>query len=191
MPKKFAPHIDLAHIYWKNFLKKTDNAIDATCGNGHDLLFLTEIIDEGTLFAFDIQKEAIENSKKLLAQNSVTNVCFYHNSHNNFSMIKCPIHLIVYNLGYLPGGNKTITTEVNETLKSVKEGLAKVAPHCGAISITAYPGHTEGKKEEDALLLFLATLPPDAWEVRYHKWINSHNAPSLFWIQKRSKETFS
>ena len=55
--------------------------------------------------------------------------------------------LIVYNLGYLPGSDKLLTTKTSSTLLSVEKALSLIAPN-GAISITCYPGHEEGKKEE-------------------------------------------
>jgi hypothetical protein len=196
MSKKFSPHIELAHHYWSSFLNKGDCAIDATLGNGYDLLFLAKLTlekDKGYLYAFDIQKEALEASQNLLKENLppkfLERINLQLASHCHFTNIKHAVKLVVYNLGYLPKGNKEITTKVESTLKSVLDALDLVANH-GAVSITCYPGHPEGKKEEAALLAFLEKLASTHWEVCYHKWLNAALAPSLIWIKRKQKNEF-
>jgi hypothetical protein len=190
------PHIVLAHNYWQNLLQKGDIAIDATCGNGFDSLFLAKILlekeDCGKLFCFDIQEKAIENTKLLLqknlSENSFHHIHFFQKSHEYLSIVQenfpeKPIRLIVYNLGYLPKGDKTLTTKTDTTLKSLQSALALLSSH-GAISITCYPGHEEGAKEEKALLSYLSALKKDFWEICYHQWINKKASPTLLWIKK-------
>ena len=185
-------HIDLTHNYWHQFLKKGDIAIDATCGNGLDSLFLAQTIlqnGNGKLFCFDIQQEAITNThdllKKNLSQKDFSNVEFLLQSHEDLSIIKNqPIKLIVYNLGYLPKGDKSLTTMTKTTLLSIKSAMDHLSS-IGAISLTCYPGHEEGKKEEKALIDFLSALPSQKWHICYHKWINRQNSPTLLWIERK------
>ncbi|HSW72421.1 MAG TPA: class I SAM-dependent methyltransferase [Chlamydiales bacterium] len=174
-------HLDLAHKYWKDFLKKEDTAIDATCGNGHDSLVLAQIVSHGHLFCYDIQEKAIQETKQRLEGLS-SKVVFFQKSHTDFSDISQPIRLIVYNLGYLPLSDKTITTRTDTTLISVKSALDKIASG-GAVSITCYPGHEEGEKEEKALLEILRALPT-SYSICYHQWPNRPKSPSLFWVRK-------
>ena len=75
-----------------------------------------------------------------------------------------PIRLVVYNLGYLPKGNKKLTTLTDSTLQSLENALALIQPG-GVVSITCYPGHEEGAKEEAALLQKVAQLSPSSWNV--------------------------
>jgi SAM-dependent methyltransferase len=179
-------HLLLAQKYWKNLLKPIDNVIDATCGNGKDSLFLKKLICKGKLFCLDIQKKAIENTHILLKKENVDfkNIFLIKKSHEDFSYIpKIPIKLIVYNLGYLPKSDKTITTKTKTTLKSIKNALNLIEKD-GGISITCYPGHLEGQKEENALIYFLSTLNSKNLNICYHKWINKKNSPTLIWIKK-------
>jgi methylase of polypeptide subunit release factors len=139
-------HLLLAQKYWKNLLKPIDNVIDATCGNGLDSLFLKKLIYKGKLFCLDIQKKALENTHFLLKKENVDfkNIFLIKKSHEDFSYIpKTPVKLIVYNLGYLPKSDKTITTKTKTTLKSIKNTLNLIEKD-GGISITCYPGHLEG-----------------------------------------------
>lgn len=186
----FQSHLDLAHSYWEKIVVQGDCVIDATCGNGWDTLTLANIVlteTEGKIYAFDIQQKAIEASKALLSQHlslEIQNrIAFILGSHTDFSMIVSPIKLIVYNLGYLPGSTKSITTETETSLKSIESGLHILQPG-GAISITCYPGHPEGAREEQALLSFAATLSPQKWSCSYQRWINRQQSPSLLLIQK-------
>ncbi|MBN2478755.1 MAG: class I SAM-dependent methyltransferase [Parachlamydiales bacterium] len=186
--KKQTFHLQKAHSYWKLFLKPDDIAIDATCGNGHDSLVLKNILKAGILYGFDIQKSAIENTEKLLKENlsseDFQNIFLHESSHEDFSKyIKNKVNLVTYNLGYLPGFSKSVTTKVDSTLKSINSALS-ILNNKGAISIISYPGHEEGEKEEIALLQFLKTLDRKAFSVCYHKWLNKEKAPSFFWIEK-------
>ncbi len=179
MEKIFSPHLTLAKAYWKGFLRPADVAIDATCGNGHDTLFLSEFC---SVIGLDIQNQAIQNTEALLEQHQRRAV-LHRLSHAQIDELPLPHppRLIVYNLGYLPGGDKSITTNTSSTLKSVKKGLELLA-HDGALSITCYPGHDEGQKEEKALEEWAAGLPSNRWSVCHHKWLNRPRSPSLLWI---------
>lgn len=179
------PYISFAHKVWKGLLSPTDNAIDATCGNGYDTLFLASLLNEGVTFSFDIQKIALENTQALLkdhlSKESLKRVRLIHSSHEEFSSIQgWPIKLIVYNLGYLPKGDKTITTLEKTTLLSIQNGLSLLDTK-GMISITCYP-HEEGIKEEESICKFLRTLQADAYSYTIHTWRGS--APKLILILK-------
>ena len=179
-----SPHLAMAKKYWEEHLTPADLAIDATCGNGHDTLFLSNLLPLGAVFAFDIQQQAIRNTEALLGKRA-SHVFLHHRSHAEWDEVVFPKRprLIVYNLGYLPKGDKQITTQTETTLKSIRSGL-NLLEMGGAMSITCYPGHEEGTREEDAIQQFLATLPSQHWVVCHHQFVNKTNAPSLFWILK-------
>jgi predicted methyltransferase len=188
---KHTAHLELAHKYWKELLRKGDGVVDATCGNGHDALILAQCIlqeGSGSLFCYDIQEEALQKTKERLSskleKDLVERVSFFQKCHSNFIDISCPIKLIVYNLGYLPLGNKEVTTQTETTLKSVESAL-NLVEEGGALSITCYPGHAEGKKEEEALLSLLEKIPYHKYLVSHHRWLNRNLSPTLLWIQKR------
>jgi len=182
--KKRHSHIQLAHSYWKNHLQNdsqhTSWAIDATCGNGHDTHFLAKIC-EGVI-SIDIQEKAIENAKQT-AESS--NIFYFCQSHENYPTLayENPISLIVYNLGYLPGGDKGLTTLTPSTLSSLELAMDLLASG-GLISITCYPGHLEGKAEEKALISLAEGLDVKLWNVCHHRWLNRKDAPSLLLLQK-------
>lgn len=182
----FNSHLDLAHHYWNLIIQENDWAIDATCGNGHDTLFLAKICLG--VIALDIQENALTATRALLFnENLEAKVHLFNQSHETFPIIahQNPVRLIVYNLGYLPGGNKSLVTQVNSTLTSIKNGLNLLLPG-GAISITCYPGHPEGEREQEELLTFCKGLDPAQWNVCFHSWNNRNKSPSLLLIQKNT-----
>lgn len=179
----FRSHLDLAHSYWTQLIEPTDFVIDATCGNGHDTLKLAQLAAQGKVFGFDLQNTAIENTKVLLGNTS--NVHLEVRCHSTFpsSILPGSVKLIVYNLGYLPGGSKEMTTMTKTTLDSIKAALELIMPG-GALSITCYPGHPQGAIEQEAILDFVKTLPPQTWNCCHHTWVNRQASPSLLLLQK-------
>lgn len=177
----FNSHLDLAHQTWAKAAQPGDWAIDATCGNGWDSLYLADQY-EGVI-GIDIQETAIEKTRQQLLEHQ--NVHLFCQSHETFPALaqNRPIRLIVYNLGYLPGGDKQLTTRVQSTLTSIQNGLELILPG-GLMSITCYPGHPEGESEQKAILQMSQTLSSQKWSVCFHTWENRLKAPSLLLIQR-------
>lgn len=175
MKKVFSPHIKLAHALWSQFLSPTDFAIDATCGNGHDTYVLAGLAN---VVGMDIQKSAIENTAKRLEGRSATLHCMCH---SRIDELGIKPKLVVYNLGYLPGGNKALTTELSTTQVSLQKAL-RMLDCPGALSIMCYPGHAEGAKEKAWLMEWIETLDPK-WHVIHYTW--EDRSPSLIWIAQK------
>ncbi|MCP5506570.1 MAG: class I SAM-dependent methyltransferase [Chlamydiales bacterium] len=177
--------LQLGHSLWKDHLNEGNRAIDATCGNGHDTLFLSTL-NLSHLYVFDIQKEALLATQKridhLCAVPSKT-ISYHLGCHSLFEGVDSPVDLIVYNLGYLPGGDKSLTTQVATTLQSVEKGLSLLTEG-GLMSLTLYPGHPEGKREEEALLALTSSFSPKKFQVSHHRLLNRSSAPSLLLIKK-------
>jgi Putative rRNA methylase len=189
----FHSHIDLSHTHWKVLIKPGDTVVDATCGNGHDTLVLAKLAlteKSGTLFAIDLQPEAIESCRQMLInkipKNHFNRILFCEGCHSKFpsEIHTHSVKLIAYNLGYLPGGDKNKTTKAETTLQSVVQGMDLIQDG-GLISLTCYPGHKAGIEEEEGILQFASKLDPKMWSCCHHRWLNRRNAPSLLLMQKR------
>jgi SAM-dependent methyltransferase len=178
-------HLRLAHFFWEHTLSSTSWAIDATCGNGKDTRKLAELTPKGGVIALDIQKEAIEGTKRALEGDLTSQIHLFHQSHEKFPLLvyKFPISLIIYNLGYLPGGNKSLTTETASTLKSLREALSLIIKG-GMISIMCYPGHPEGGVEKTALLTMISSIDTQKFSVNEYHSLTTPTAPSLLIIKK-------
>jgi len=181
----FNTHLDLAHFYWEKVLQSGDTVIDATCGNGKDTLRMARSC-QGTVYAIDLQPNAIECTKQLLhAHGFAQNIHYIQGCHSRFPETIAPgsVKLIVYNLGYLPGGNKNLTTTTKTTLESLNNALP-LLKEGALLSITCYPGHAEGEIEADHVLKWASSLDPCQWSCCLHRWLNRRKAPCLCLIQK-------
>lgn len=172
----------------KKIIKEDSIVVDATIGNGYDTLFLRkQLSNEGFLYGFDIQKKAIEVTKDRLIKNACYNgVKLIHDGHENFKKyIETPVDIILYNLGYLPKGDKDITTESKKTLESVKEGMS-LLKSAGVIFITVYPGHLPGALELKVLSDYFKTINQKEYAVMKVDFINYKNKPPVvFMIERR------
>lgn len=130
-------------------LREGDVCADFTMGNGHDTLFLSKVVGEsGKVYAFDIQESALESTRaRLIAEGAPENYELIHDSHHNAkSYIKTPIKAGMFNLGYLPGGDKSVTTKRETTIAAIEAAVELLAPD-GILLIAVYPGHEEGTIE--------------------------------------------
>lgn len=171
---------EISHYIINTFVSKKEIAVDATLGNGYDTDFLSENFKK--VYSFDIQKCACDNYK----EKKKSNVKLINDSHHLLkSYINEKVSCIMYNLGFLPGGDKTITTNYETSLESIKEGLELLISG-GIMTICIYRGHEEGKKEEKMILEYVKQLPKDRFGAMNHEVLNrSENAPILVVIEKK------
>ena len=164
-----------------------DTVVDATMGNGHDTLFLAEQVGgEGRVYAFDIQEEAVESTRKLLEEHHIADrVTLFCRSHADLSEAVPPgLSAAVFNLGWLPGGDHRITTRCASTERAVLSALDCLKPG-GIVTICAYPGHEEGSRELEMLVSLLSGLSNRTYNVLRQTFLNAGaGAPECFIIQK-------
>lgn len=187
----FSSHLDLAHGLWAKVVSPGDILIDATCGNGHDTCFLVQLKAQ-KVYSIDIQSKALAEAERMakeyLSEPEQAAIQWILGSHEVFPAEISPasVKLIVYNLGYLPGGDKSLVTRTETTLKSLQKAQDLIMQG-GCISITCYPGHAEGACEEKVLLDYASALNPKEWSCCHHRWLNRQHAPSLLFIQRSIK----
>ena len=174
---------DYTHLLISSHLEKGDYCVDATCGNGYDTLFLASLVGEtGRVDAYDIQEQAINNTKELTKE--YHNIHFYLASHENIKIQNCKC--VLFNLGFLPHGDKTITTKEDTTLNAIKNLIDQYEDNPNLqIYIVVYPGHDEGYKEHLALTSYLEQLDSAKYLVTKVIPFNQHNSPYLFIIQNK------
>ncbi|WP_147805142.1 tRNA (mnm(5)s(2)U34)-methyltransferase [Alkalicoccus halolimnae] len=170
--------LDYTRTLLKEVIPPGGTAVDATAGNGHDTLFLARCTgDSGSVYAFDIQEAAIEKTKKRLEEADLHAHVIQDGHENAASYIKeAAIDAAVFNLGYLPGSDKSVTTSSATTIKAVSGLLEKLKPG-GRIVLVVYHGHQEGALEKAELLPFMETLPQDQFRVLRYQFINQRNSP--------------
>lgn len=165
-----------------------DAVIDATMGNGHDTLFLCRLVgDAGRVYAFDVQAQAVENTRARLTENGVSDrarlFCLGHE--RMADKVREPVAAAVFNLGWLPGGDHSVTTHWETTKAAVEAALSLLRPG-GVLVICAYPGHAEGDRERENLIALLSQLPPQQFNALRQHFLNAGaGAPECFAVQEQ------
>ena len=161
-------------------------AVDFTMGNGHDTLWLSRAVGpQGKVYAFDIQEQALESTAALLEKEGARNCTLILDSHSNVKKyVEAPICAGLFNLGFLPGGDKTITTLTETSLKAISDGIDLLGDD-GGLLVAVYPGHAEGAREGDAIERMLSGY--DRRKVCCSKFriVTSPTSPFFFLIEKK------
>jgi len=165
-----------------------DICVDATIGNGNDTLFLAECVGKhGRVYGFDIQSTAIENTKQKLAAAGLSErAALIQNSHAYMGNYLEPntIKAVMFNLGYLPGGDTNLITEPESTVQALEAAL-HLLQRGGIITVASYRGHPGGIEEYTNVNEFLTNLNPGRFKVLRLETINhEHLPPVLFVAQK-------
>lgn len=162
-------------------------AVDATAGNGHDTLFLAQLVGaEGRVYAFDIQQQALDNTKgRLEDANALRPVELILAGHEQMDKhVAGPVHVVMFNLGYLPGADHQVITKKDNTLKALAVALQLLAPG-GLISVVVYPGHAGGDQEAQQVDDWARGLSRQDFAVmRLQAWNRQETAPYLIMIEK-------
>lgn len=179
--------LKLSHEYLKAHINEGDIAVDATMGRGRDTLLLSQLVgDKGTVYAFDIQEEALSSTRALLNENNCTNAHLILDSHHNLLNYVQSAKCVVFNLGFLPGGDHSIYSHSATSIKAIEEAL-KIIPSDGFISICSYYGGDTGFEERDNLLQFLEQLDAKKYTVMLQSFHNRPNCPPLFIIIEKNR----
>lgn len=180
-PSQLDNILTFTHRLWPRFLPTGGTALDATAGNGHDTLKLAQIVGStGKVYAFDIQHTALQTTRQRLEQ---------HHAHQQVQLIHAPhqhladhvphgIDLAVFNCGYLPHGDKTLTTQTETTLLALNASLQHLR-RGGLLSLALYSGHPEGQRETHAVLQWAQALNAQQFCVLHYAFINRPNHPPL------------
>lgn len=172
----------------RNKVKKNGVIIDATLGNGNDILYLLKLLDEdGFAYGFDVQKLAIENTKIKLKEIDSRKYLLINDGHENIDKyIKEKINFVVYNLGYLPKSNHKIITRPETTVLSIKKSM-DLLEIGGCICIASYISHDNGH-EYNYLCKFIKGIDQSIYNVLEINFINQINLPPHLFVIERRKE---
>ena len=166
-------------------LSPGDRAIDATMGNGHDTLFMArQVAPHGRVIAFDIQPVAIENTRARLAGEGLSSLAALHLCSHAEMLSHLPgdwpgsVAAVMFNLGYLPGGDKTLVTRAQSTVSALDQAVSTLRPG-GLLSLLLYRGHGGADAETAAVMQWLERLPSGCRLDRHES-----PGPVLFLIDK-------
>ena len=92
---------------------------------------------------------------------------------------------VIFNLGYLPGGDHSITTMTETTMLGLDAALRVIRPG-GIVTVVLYDGHEEGYREKQSILIWAETLDPKKYHVAYVNMLNQKNhPPEIMWVTKK------
>jgi hypothetical protein len=183
-------------------------AVDGTAGNGHDTLFLARLVGAlGVVHAFDVQPGALARTAERLAAAGLDGrVTLHGRGHEELAAALampltmplvmplagpdtggvCPprVTAAMFNLGFLPGSDRRVTTRPDTTLAAL-DGLLPLLAAGGVVSLHVYAGHPGGADEAAALDQRLAGLDWDRWRVARYEFANKPRNPERLLLVSR------
>ena len=194
--------VDWGHELLSDVVLSGDLVVDLTAGTGQDTLALYKMVGAtGQIVAFDIQSQALlTTSERLLVAGAQVRlqqqdihpvprepgIDLLQLSHTEVeSVLPAAPKGIIANLGYLPGGDKGLTTLSGSTLLALERSCALLAVG-GRLALVVYPGHRGGAEEGAAVTKFCTELDDLKFQVLLMQVCNRAQAPFLFVVEKRS-----
>ena len=159
--------------------------VDATCGNGHDTLFLCSVAGEnGRVIGLDIQPQAAANTNALLAANGMAAIgraeCCDHRELLRFAP-PGSADCVMFNFGWLPGAAHDVHSTADSTLPALQAGLDALKPG-GVLAAVLYSGKVIGNAEKKAAAEFFRSLPLADYTVlicEFANWADTAPLPCL------------
>jgi hypothetical protein len=180
----FLSILSFAHQLVRDRLRPGDIAIDATMGNGHDTLFLAGLVGvTGRVYAFDVQQAALASTRARLAAAGALDARCSLLLRDHAEMAEAlpsdargSVGAVMFNLGYLPGGDHGVITEAGSTLRALEAGLSLLRGG-GVLTAVIYPGHEGGDAEAAAVDAWVMTLSQERYPALSYRFLNQRNAP--------------
>lgn len=177
-----------ARAYQEEALYDGAVAVDATMGNGGDTLaFCQSVGEKGRIYAFDVQETALTNTRARLEEAGVCSRArlFLAGHETMGEHVPERVDLVAFNLGWLPGADKTLTTRAQTTLKALSAAFLLLKPG-GLITVCAYPGHEEGARELATVLAWAKALPGSVAQTLVKSYLNQPPAAPVLIVLQRS-----
>ena len=173
------------HHFIRQQVKDGDICIDATAGNGRDTEVLCELVGEsGKVYAFDIQEVALENTRSRLEKAGLLGpvrlvLAGHEQMLQRVDKSECgEVSCVVFNFGYLPGGDYRIATKPATSILAIEMALNLVRKG-GLVSLCIYSGGDTGFEEREEILAWLKALDSKRYIVIVNEFYNRDNHPPL------------
>lgn len=171
-----------SHHMLDGLIPKNGFCIDATAGTGQDTVYLAKEVGEGGhVIAFDIQEDAIRRTRERIEKEGLNSrVKLILDSHINMDKYskEGEVDAILFNFGYLPGGDHSICTRADTSVQAVETGL-RLLKKGGVMGLCIYSGGDTGFEEKDALMEYLGGLDSKKYLVIQCTFFNRKNNPPI------------
>lgn len=179
--------VPFVHTLLAKALQPGDIAIDATAGNGHDTVVLAQLVgDNGHVHAFDVQEQAVRSTReRLLAHGLQARATVWQAGHETILQhVHQPVQAAVFNLGYLPRGNKQIKTQPDSTIAALQGIWQLLRPH-GIVVLVVYQRHAGAQAERTLVENYVSTLDHAGARVVRYALVNvPHDPPYVLALEK-------
>lgn len=155
-------------------------AVDFTCGNGFDTYFFASHFKK--VYAFDIQKMAILNTKEKCMQ--FNHIEYILDSHTHVDRYVSSFDVGMFNCGYLPHGDESITTNGEEVISALEKALPLLNKK-GRLVLVLYPGFEQGEIEANKVENYTMKLSGKIYDVCKIQILNRNKAPYILIIDKK------
>lgn len=182
--------LQYAQTLMRQAIDEGDIAVDATAGNGHDTVFLADLVGpNGYVYAFDVQKAAVDATLlRVLDHSFEDRVRVLNRGHEEVDLfIDKEIGAAIFNLGYLPGSDHAVVTKANTTLTAIRKILNQLKVG-GIIVLVVYHGHEGGKEERDEIIQYVSELPQKYVHVLRYEFMNQKNDPPFIIALEKVKQ---
>lgn len=171
----------ISHELIRKVVRQGDNVVDATAGNGNDTLLLARLVgDKGKVYSFDIQDCALSNTRNKLREAGAPDcVKLIKDGHQNIDIyVPKGIKAVMFNLGYLPRGDHSISTKAETTIEALKKSM-ELLMYGGIIMMVIYYGGDSGFEEKEAVLEYVKTIDCRKYSVLVSDFVNQINCPPI------------
>lgn len=183
---------EYVHLCLEQRLQNGDQVLDATAGNGYDTLKAAQLVSpNGRVVSVDIQADAIRATEQKLTQAKLTDLCEFHlgNHAELLKRLNGSFDCILFNLGYLPGGNKAIISTPKNTLSALSQSH-RLLKENGLLFVMAYRQHKGGQLEADQVEQWMLEKETQGDSIEKIEPNNQSDFLSpILWVA--SKSTFS
>jgi predicted methyltransferase len=166
------PVVEESHKAVSRVVREGDFAVDATAGNGRDTALLCQLVGaSGFVLSVDIQPAALASARETVGRSGWINRCrFECADHTNLAGLVArygpnrSASVVMFNLGYLPGGDKSIATRPESTAAALRDAASLIRSG-GLVSVVVYRGHPGAIEEAESVEAWLRDLDPAEFRV--------------------------
>jgi hypothetical protein len=141
------------------------------------------------VIGFDVQEEAIRATRNRLKSAGISDTVTLHQQGHEAMADAVPaewrgsVGAVMFNLGYLPGSDKSCITEPGTTVQALKASLSMLRSG-GVCTVVIYTGHEGGAEEAEAVQQWAEALDPDTFTVVSYRFVNRDNPPRLVLVER-------
>lgn len=181
--------VQLCHEFLSAHLTPGGLYLDATCGNGHDTLFLCKLAGKnGRVLGMDIQPEAVKrtnNRLKEMGYDSIGRAVQYDHAKLGELVQPGKVDCVLFNFGWLPGAEHDVHSTADGSVPALQAALDALRPG-GVLAAVLYSGKVIGNAEKQAALTFFRTLPLTKYTVLICEFANwADTAPLPCFVIKK------